>query len=46
VLNDVAYSFGLAWGKVRPTTTANFKKRCVGKHDIIQDKVKLITFPK
>jgi hypothetical protein len=32
MLKDVAYSVGLAWGKIMPTTIANCWKKCIGKH--------------
>jgi hypothetical protein len=39
-LNDVAYSVGLAWGKITPTTIANCWKKFVGKDDVTIDKTK------
>jgi hypothetical protein len=33
----VTYSVALAWGKVAPTTIANWWKECVGKDDVTED---------
>jgi hypothetical protein len=45
-LKDVAYSAGLAWGKIMPTTIANCWKKCIGKDDVTVDETKLIPFSK
>jgi hypothetical protein len=47
MLEDVAYSVGLAWGKIIPTTiAANCWKKCIGNDDIMVDEMKLIPFSK
>jgi hypothetical protein len=46
MLKDVAYSVGLAWGKITPATIANCWKKCIGKDDVTVDKIKLIPFSK
>jgi hypothetical protein len=43
-LKDVAYSVGLAWGKITPTTITNCWKKCIGKDYVAVDETKLIPF--